>query len=161
MPGFATGIMRGRFGPDGALYACGMFGWAGNAAAPGGFHRVRRTARPADLPLGVHAARGTLTLAFSDPVDPASIKPDAFSLKVWSLKRTANYGSKHYDEHPLEVTAARPGGDVRRVVLEVPGLAPTQCYELKLKLRGREGGEFERSLHGDRKSTRLNSSHRT
>ena len=28
MPAFATGIMRGRFGSDGALYTCGMFAWA-------------------------------------------------------------------------------------------------------------------------------------
>ena len=34
MPAFPTGIMRGRFGADGALYACGMFAWAGNASAP-------------------------------------------------------------------------------------------------------------------------------
>ncbi len=43
MPAFATGIMRGRFGRDGALYTCGMFAWAGNATAPGGFHRIRRS----------------------------------------------------------------------------------------------------------------------
>ena len=34
LPSFATGIMRGRFGADGALYVCGLFGWAGNATAP-------------------------------------------------------------------------------------------------------------------------------
>jgi hypothetical protein len=42
---FATGIMRGRFGAEGALYACGLFAWAGNATAPGGFHRIRRIAK--------------------------------------------------------------------------------------------------------------------
>ena len=50
MPAFATGIMRGRFGSDGALYTCGMFAWAGNATSPGGFHRIRRGTQPAQVP---------------------------------------------------------------------------------------------------------------
>jgi hypothetical protein len=148
LPAFATGIMRGRFGADGALYACGMFGWAGNAAAPGGFHRLRRTARPAHLPRSVHAAQGLLTLGFSDPLDPQGIQVDGFALRVWSLKRSAGYGSKHLDERPVEIRAARPGADPRSVVLEIPDLAPTQCYELKVRLRGADGTAFERSLHG-------------
>jgi hypothetical protein len=148
MPAFATGIMRGRFGLAGALYACGLFGWAGNAVAPGGFHRIRRTEKPAYVPLTVHAARGALSLTFSEPLNPASVKADAFAFKVWSLKRSANYGSKHYDEHLLEVTGASlsAGGD--RVTLEIPGLAPTHCYELKMRLVGKDGEVVDRSLHG-------------
>jgi hypothetical protein len=75
MPAFATGIMRGRFGPDGALYACGLFGWAGNAVAPGGFHRIRRAEKPAYLPLAIHAVRAAISVTFSEPLDPASVKP--------------------------------------------------------------------------------------
>src|SRR5436190_3367483 len=67
MPAFATGIMRGRFGADGALYTCGLFGWAGNATAPGGFHRIRRIEKPAYVPLAIHAAKGTLHVTFSEP----------------------------------------------------------------------------------------------
>lgn len=148
MPGFATGIMRGRFGRDGALYACGMFGWAGNAAAPGGFHRIRRGGKAAHVPLGVHAAKGRLSVTFSEPLDKASVTVDAFAFKVWSLKRSANYGSKHYDEHPLEIAAARLGGDGKTVTVEIPDLAPTQCYELKMRMRGADGARVERSLHG-------------
>ena len=148
MPGFATGIMRGRFAADGALYTCGMFAWAGNAAAPGGFHRIRRGEKPAHLPLSLHAAKGVLSVTFSEPIDPASVKPDAFAFKVWSLKRSANYGSGHHDEHPLEIAAARLGPDARTVTLEIPTLAPTQCYELKTKLLGADGAAIDRSLHG-------------
>jgi len=148
LPGFATGIMRGRFGNDGALYACGMFGWAGNAAAPGGFHRIRRNEKPANVPLVIHAAKGALSVKFSDPLDPASVKTDAFALKVWSLKRSAGYGSKHFDEHPLEITGARLSADARTVTLDIPALAPTQCYELKVSLQAPDGATFARSLHG-------------
>jgi len=134
---------------DGALYTCGMFAWAGNAIGPGGFYRIRRNEKkPAHLPLAIHAMKGSLTVTFSDPLDPRSVKPDAFAFKVWSLKRTADYGSKHYDEHSLEIAAARLGADARTVTLDIPTLAPTQCYELKMRLIGANGENIDRSLHG-------------
>ena len=148
MPAFATGIMRGRFGTDGALYTSGMFAWAGNAVAPGGFHRIRRTEKAAHVPLAIHAAKGALTVTFSEPIDLNSVKPDAFAIKVWSLQRTKNYGSKHYDEHPLDITAASLSADGRSVTLAIPKLAPTYCYELKARLRAPDGSEFDRSIHG-------------
>jgi hypothetical protein len=148
MPAFATGIMRGRFAEDGALYTCGMFAWAGNATAPGGFHRIRRGGKPAWVPLGIHAAKGALTVTFSDPIEPASAKPDAFAFKVWSLQRSANYGSKHYDEHPLDITASHLSADGRTVNLDIPTLAPTQCYELRMKVQAPDAASIERSIHG-------------
>jgi hypothetical protein len=148
MPAFATGIMRGRFGNDGSLYTCGLFGWAGNASAPGGFHRIRRSEKPAFVPLSIHAAKGAISVTFSEPIDPASVQPDAFAFKVWFLKRSASYGSNHYGEHPLQITAAHLSPDGRTVTLEIPTLAPTQCYELKARLLGADGTAVERSLHG-------------
>jgi hypothetical protein len=140
--------MRGRFGADGALYACGLFGWAGSATAPGGFHRIRRTEKPAHVPIAIGATRGTLSVTFSDPLDPASVHPDVFAFKVWSLQRSANYGSKHLDEHPLEITGAKLDADSHTVDIQIPALAPTHCYELKLRLTGKHGEAIERSLHG-------------
>ncbi len=134
MPAFATGIMRGRFAADGALYTCGMYAWAGNAITPGGFHRIRRGASPARVPLVVHALEGALSVTFSDPVGPGDC-----AMKVWSLKRTKNYGSKHYDEHPLSITGVKRSPDGRTLTIEIPDLAPTQCYELKIA---------DRVLHG-------------
>jgi hypothetical protein len=149
MPAFPTGIMRGRFGADGALYTCGMYAWSGNAVGPGGFYRIRRNEKkPAHLPLEVHAMKGALRVTFSDPIDPASVNTDAFAFKVWSLKRSADYGSKHYDEHPLEISTARLSADAATVIFDIPTLAPTHCYELKARLKGANGENIERSLHG-------------
>jgi mono/diheme cytochrome c family protein len=148
MPAFKTGIMRGRFHPDGALYASGMFAWAGNASDPGGFHRIRHTAAPACLPLAIHATRTGLTLTFSDPLDPASVTPAAFNFKVWSAKRTANYGSKHIDEHPLAVSAAKPSADGKSVVLTITNMAPTMFYQLGANLRAADGSPVTHSIHG-------------
>ena len=87
-------------------------------------------------------------MTFSEPLDPAGVKPDAFACKVWTLKRSASYGSKHYDEQALDITTARLSADRRTVTLGVPSLAPTQCYELKVSLPGGDGATIERSLHG-------------
>ena len=148
MPAFATGIMRGRFAADDALYTCGMFAWAGNATAPGGFHRIRRNERPANLPIAVRAAKGSLAVTFSEALDRESVKRDAFAFKVWALKRTKSYGSKHYDEALLSIASARLSPDGRTVTLDIPMLSPTMCYELKLALKAPDGMSFERSLHG-------------
>lgn len=148
MPAFKTGIMRGRFGADGSLYTCGMFAWAGNATAPGGFHRIRHTGKAAHLPLAIHAAKGKLTLAMSDPVDPGSVEAGSFSMKAWNLKRTANYGSQHIDEHPVKIVAAKVAADGKTITLDIPDLEPTQSYELLIKLRSSDGTTFERAIHG-------------
>jgi glucose/arabinose dehydrogenase len=136
MPAFATGIMRGRFASDGALYTCGMFAWAGNATAPGGFHRIRRTEKPAQVPLTVRASKGALTVRFSERI---VVEARDCAMKVWTLKRTKNYGSKHHDERDLSIRAVKLSSDQRTLTLEIPDLAPTQCYELKVG---------ERVLHG-------------
>jgi hypothetical protein len=148
MPAFATGNMRGRFADAGALYTCGLFAWAGSAVAPGGFHRIRRGDKAAHVPLAVQAMKGALSVTFSESLDAAGVTADAFALKVWSLKRTAGYGSKHYDEQLLEIKGARLGADGRTVTLDIPTLAPTQCYELKASLQASDGTAIARSLHG-------------
>jgi len=148
MPAFGTGIMRGRFGNDGALYACGMFAWAGNAVEPGGFHRIRHTGAAAAMPLAVRAVRGGMILTFSEALASAEVSPSSFALKVWSANRTANYGSPHIDERPLEITAATLAADRRSLALTVPRLAPTQFYELVIKLPTAAGGVVERTMHG-------------
>ena len=124
-----------------------MFAWAGNATAPGGFHRIRRTGQPAFVPLAVHAGSGTLDLVFSDPLDPASLKPEGCTFKTWSLKRSANYGSPHIGEKRIPVSSVT-SADGRTISLGIPGLAPAQCYELILRGRDASGAEVERNLHG-------------
>ena len=103
IPRFPTGVMRGRFHPgNGQLYACGLFGWAGDQTQPGGFYRVRATGKPMFLPVGLYAREDGMALKFTDPLDPATATdPSRYTAKIWSIKRTVNYGSDHHDEHPL------------------------------------------------------------
>jgi hypothetical protein len=147
LPAFPDGVMRGRFATDGSLYACGMFAWAGNATSPGGFHRIRSTGRPAYLPMAVHAHPDTLVVVLSDALEPASIKPETCKFKTWSLRRSADYGSPHIGEKRLPVSAVS-SPDGKTISLTIPGLRPTQCYELVLAGRDPSGVTVERYLHG-------------
>jgi putative heme-binding domain-containing protein len=149
LPAFPTGIMRGRFHPtEGQLYVCGMFAWAGSATQPGGFYRIRRTDKPVHVPLELHARKGKLEIKFSGPLDPDSVRDVAnFAMKTWSLKRTAKYGSEHYDEKRLEIRSANLSRDGQTVVLDIPDLHPTWCAELRYALKGTNGEPVESLIH--------------
>ncbi|MFO0875895.1 MAG: DPP IV N-terminal domain-containing protein [Gemmataceae bacterium] len=148
LPTFPTGIIRPRFHPtDGHLYVCGMYAWAGNQTTPGGFYRVRYTGRPAHLPVGLKARTSGMEITFSDPLAPQSIEAKQFSVKVWGLKRSQNYGSKHIGEKPLTVTRASIAPDGKTVRLDIPDLNPTWCMEIRYSLQGADGKAVSGTLH--------------
>lgn len=148
LPTFPTGIMRPRFHPtNGHLYVCGMYAWAGNQTAPGGFYRVRYTGKPADLPIGLTARAGALELTFTDTLDPKSVDAKNFAIKVWGLKRSKEYGSKHIDEKPLAVAKATLSTDGKTVRLDLPDLAPTWGMEIKYRLTGTDGRSVTGAIH--------------
>lgn len=149
LPAFPTGIMRGRFHPtDGQLYACGMFAWAGNRSQPGGFYRIRYTGQSADLPVGLKARPHGIEIAFTDSLDAATAAdPNNYAIKVWGLKRSQNYGSKHIDEHPLPVAKAALAADGKTVRLDIPNLAPTWGMAIEYRLQGRDGRAIRGTIH--------------
>lgn len=145
IPEFPTGTMRGRFHPNGGLYVCGLYAWAGNRQAGGGFYRIRPTGKPIWAPLELKARKSGMEIRFSDPINTP--KAGDFAVKVWSLKRTADYGSKHIDEHPLKVTEARLSPDNQTVFLAIPEITPTMSMEIKCELRGPDGAVVSRVIH--------------
>lgn len=149
MPDLPTGVMRGRFHPgNGQLYACGLFAWAGNRTADGGFFRIRYTGKPMFLPTGLHAARDSLTLQFSDPLDKGEAqKPENYSVKRWSLVRSANYGSKHENETVMAVESAVLDADLKTVHLKIPDIRPTWGMEVAYRLRGANGQSVASKVH--------------
>ncbi len=146
---FPTGTMRGRFHPaDGQLYLCGMFAWAGSQTQPGGFYRLRYTGKPVHLPVGLRATKTGMTIAFSGQLDRQSASDVTnYHVKVWDLKRTENYGSDHYNEHAINVTAARLETDGRTVHLAMPQIAPTWCMEICYRIRSSDGNWFDGRIH--------------
>ncbi|MCW5552521.1 MAG: hypothetical protein KIS67_10245 [Verrucomicrobiae bacterium] len=84
----------------------------------------------------------------SDPLDPVSAtEPNNYTIKIWSLRRTANYGSPHVNERPLKVLGATLASDERTVFIEIPEVQPTWGMEIKAALRGADGTPFTRILH--------------
>jgi hypothetical protein len=149
IPRFPTGVMRGRFHPDdGQLYLCGMFAWAGNQSQPGGFYRLRYTGKPVHLPTGLNATKQGMKLTFSGELDPeAASEIRNYAVKTWSLKRTRNYGSRHFDEQPLKINSAKLSDDRRTVTLEMPDIQPTWCMEIRYSLKGSAGENVTGVVH--------------
>ena len=149
LPTFPTGIMRPRFHPtDGQLYVCGMFAWAGNQTAPGGFYRVRYTGKPTDLPVGLKAKAGAVEVTFTDALDAKSAAdPKNYEVKVWGLKRSLQYGSKHIDEKTLTVSKATVSADGKTVRLDIADLAPTWGMEVKYRVKGTDGRAVVGVIH--------------
>ena len=146
---FPTGVMRGRFSPvDGQLYCCGMFAWAGDQHQPGGFYRISYTGKPVHLPIGLNANRAGIKISFSDKIDVESASdPRNFSVQTWDLKRTENYGSKHYNEKRLEVVKAFVGDDRTSVFLQIPDIAPTWGMEISYSIKTSAGKKLQGRIH--------------
>ena len=145
-----TGTMRARFSPhDGQMYLCGMFAWGSNQQMQeGGIYRIRYTGKESWMPVGLEARTHRMTLRLSDPVDPEhAVNVDNYRVKVWSLKRSASYGSKHYDERFLPVSDVRVSDDGRTVDLILPSLSPTWCMEIVYRVKRSDGQIVERTIH--------------
>ena len=146
---FPTGVMRGRFNDaDGQLYCCGMFAWAGSQHQPGGLYRIRRTDKPVHLPIGLRATSDGVVIQLSDAVDVESAtNAKNWAVKIWDLKRTAKYGSDHYNERQLEVSNVEVMGDGAAIRLTLPELKPTWGMEIVYSLKTSEGGKLQGKIH--------------
>jgi hypothetical protein len=146
---FPTGVMRGRFHPaDGQLYCCGMFAWAGDQQQPGGLYRIRYNGKPAHLPLGLVAKKKHVEIRFTDSLDEnTACDSKNFVITTWDLKRTKNYGSKHFNERTLSVASAKLLADGKTVRIELPELEPTWGMEIKYSLRSESGVKFIGKIH--------------
>jgi putative heme-binding domain-containing protein len=148
IPLFPTGVMRGRFSAeDGHLYLCGMFAWAGSATQPGGLYRLRATGQPMNLVVRLHATQYGLKLTFTDLLDPSSIEPRNVKIKTWSIKRTAEYGSKHYNEKSLTISGIELADDGRSINVGIPDIQPTWCMEIAYQLRATTGEPINGVIH--------------
>ena len=148
--------MRGRFHPrDGQLYAAGLFGWAGNKIAPGGFYRIRRTQEPLHLPVAFQTASDGIAITFTNELDPASATDAGnFHVQQWNYQWRERYGSPDFkrngqegrDEVPVEWSALSP--DRKTVFLKLQGLSPAMQMHTDFSLRAADGSPIRNFLHG-------------
>ena len=154
LPDLPTGVMRGRFhsaaSGDGQLYTCGMAAWSTSQQKhKGGIFRIRYTGKPAHLPTDLKASQKGIELTFSEPLDLASVRPEALEIRTWAYRRSANYGSKHLNEksHPVTATSLSPDGKTLTFQIEELGT----CWQMSIqyKLKGKDGSP----VHGEIQNT--------
>ena len=144
---FPTGVMRGRFHPgDGQLYACGLFGWAGNKTRPGGFYRLKHTGKPVHIPIAINALKEGVSLTFMHELDPeTAADPESYLVKRWGYKRTRNYGSRDYKadgsqgRDNIEVTGVKMSADKKSVLLQIADMKPTMQMQIEYKIDTADG----------------------
>ena len=164
---YTSSAMRGRFSPvDGQLYTIGLKGWQTSAAREGGFHRVRRTNKPLDLPIALSTCDRGVYVTFSSPVDAElGADPESYSVEIWNYLYSQNYGSPEVslleperkrergkeNRDPLNVKSATLSKDRCTVFLEVEGMRPVHQMKITWDLDTEDGralrGELHNSIH--------------
>lgn len=160
---YSSSAMRGRFSPvDGQLYTIGLKGWQTSAAREGGFHRVRRTNKPLDLPIAIQTCDRGVYLTFSSPVDAElGADPESYSVEVWNYLYSQNYGSPELsvleperkrergkqNRDPLTVKSAALSPDRRTVFLMIEGMRPVHQMKITWDLDTADGRPLRGELH--------------
>jgi hypothetical protein len=89
-----------------------------------------------------------MTLCFSGALDPRSAgNPKNYAVRTWALKRSQQYGSKHYHEKAAKVTAATVSADGKLVTLAVEDLRPTWSMEIRYDLKAADGATVQGLVH--------------
>ena len=101
------------------------------------------------MPTGMRSVPGGLELQFGSKLEAAiAVDAGSYSVKTWSLRRSRNYGSKHYDVKDLEVAAAALSADGKVVRLRIADLQPTMCLEVTCDLETASGDDLRAKIHG-------------
>jgi hypothetical protein len=100
-----------------------------------------------NLVVRLHATQYGLKLTFTDLLDPSSIEPRNVKIKTWSIKRTAEYGSKHYNEKSLTISGIELADDGRSINVGIPDIQPTWCMEIAYQLRATTGEPINGVIH--------------
>ena len=151
-----TGIMRGRFHPgDGQLYVGGLFGWSSNKIKHGGFHRIRYSGRPVNMPAALHAVRSGMVITFTDALDPKTAADAGnYAVSRWTYQRSASYGSPDLKisqrgmpgRDPVEVTAVTLSADKKSVLLHIPDMQPSMQMQIRYTIHAADGAEISQVI---------------
>jgi hypothetical protein len=100
------------------------------------------------VPTKLHAEAGKLVLTFPGPLDAASATDSGnFLVKTWTIRRSADYGSPHFDERDREVTAATLSADGTTVTLAIEGFKSTRCYSLTWDIDAENGSDVKGTIN--------------
>ncbi|MDB5303526.1 MAG: heme-binding protein [Phycisphaerales bacterium] len=150
---FESGIMRARVSPgDGQVWVAGLKGWQTNAIKEGCLQRVRYTGKPAHVPVALHVLKDSISITFSDPLDPqASTDEQNWGIEQWNYQWTSQYGSKDFKQtdaratghDEVEVKAVKLSEDRKTITLQTPPLSPVMQMAITMRLKAADGSAVE------------------
>jgi hypothetical protein len=130
--GFAAGLVRLQFAPDGSLMV-GMTsrGWTSLGTKSYGLQRVKWNGT---TPFAIHEMRARpdgFELTFTAPVDARTAGNAAsYSMSSYTYLYSSAYGSDEIETKPVKIVSARVGKDGRSVRLKAGGLRELYVHEL-------------------------------
>ncbi len=129
--GLRRGNNRLAFGPNHALWVgqtARRSGWTGSR----GLQRIEWTGKTPMAVEEMHLTEDGFELVFTRPVaSDTATKPSAYSVRHYYYEYHRKYGSRRFDERPVEVKGVEVRGK-RRVALRLARLKPGYVYELHL-----------------------------
>ena len=101
------------------------------------------------MPTQLHAEAGKLVLTFPDKLNrETATDPGNFQVKTWTIRRSADYGSPHFDERARTVTAATLSADGTTLTLDVEAFGSTRCYSFTWDVDAEDGFAVTGTIHG-------------
>jgi hypothetical protein len=131
--GFAAGLVRLRFAPDGSLLA-GMTsrGWTSLGTKSYGLQRVTWTGTTPFAIREMRARPDGFELVFTRPVDTrTAAAAGSYAMSSHTYLYSGAYGSEEIETRPVRIVAATVGGDGRSVRLRMEGLRPWHVHALR------------------------------
>ncbi len=132
-----SAVNRMAWGPEGALYmgTLQQYGnWPGNGTMP--LYRMTPKAGGSAFEMkSIHSLADGFEIVFTQPVDPSTIVPSAFSVKQWHYARRPNYGCCKDLDEARSVANVEVSDDRLRVHLKI-GALKAMDYVVAFKLTG-------------------------
>ncbi len=153
---FLSGVMRGRFGPDGQLYLCGIRGWQTSAVRDGCLQRVRYTGAPFYDPIDLSVHENGIRIVFNEPLDEEfATDPESYAIEQWNYLWRKEYGSEDWSaKNPdqlghdeMEVDKIHLLEDGKTVFIEIPDLTPAMQTQIRYNLDAEDGELVKGVLH--------------
>jgi hypothetical protein len=131
---------------DGTLFLTGFQIWGTDAKQRAGLVRVRQGKGADTTPTALASSAEGITLTFSIPIDPATLRPESFAAARWHYRRSRQYGSAHYlangtpGEESLAVESVQITADGRAVFLKIAAMTPVPQLQLAWNLTAAGSG---------------------
>jgi len=145
LEGFESGLVPGKFAPNGTLFVGGTNrGWGSRGTRGQTLERLRWTGKIPFEATQMKAVPNGFELTFTQPVDVASaLDSTSYKMEAWTYIYQAKYGSPEVDRTTPVVTKTEVSKDGLRVTLKVDGLVKGHLHKLDASgLKSRSGSHL-------------------